>query len=1397
MSDTNPSDSHMYGHDGAAGDGGLEGGSGIEKMDAAAAQASDQDPLADAVDAAMPLINATSNQLTLLFQGEVYVFDSVTPEKVQAVLLLLGGCEVPTGIAGMTLPCHQDDKGYDDILRRTNIPAKRIASLIRFREKRKERNFDKKIRYNVRKEVALRMQRRKGQFAGKGNPQEGVSASSSVNPARSSTPDELPRESKCQNCGISEKMTPAMRRGPAGPRSLCNACGLMWANKVQAVLLLLGGCEVPTGIAGMTLPCHQDDKGYDDILRRTNIPAKRIASLIRFREKRKERNFDKKIRYNVRKEVALRMQRRKGQFAGKGNPQEGVSASSSVNPARSSTPDELPRESKVAEGIPAGGRQEMEEDCKTELVAEGIPAGGRQEMEEDLPKPTKFQAGLDGATDYSQLETLPTVSALYQFFPICRRGLCGIVLWTPSKPYRMDKDRSSRKSRDDREKDRDSGKDHHRRDRDRDHKHRHHHGEEKRDRSRDDCHRRSRDDSPSDLEPRREEKRHGSRDERHRDDDRRHRSREDSLADLERRRERSSSRARDSVERDRVSREQSVERRHHLSSSRKRKEHEGDGEELDKNGKRVRVSDGAREEKRERRRFEDRAVEDSSELNGVYKEERVSKDRRKEGGLRAMEEDRKENRRKEEDMSNTEIKKPRKEGRRFSDSRKAGEKKYEDEPKAVDNKEVREERGFKDRVQEENLGTVDEAKTSLSSVNSKHESGNTQVVNGDRSSMAMEKNGSTANAIAQEPFTVASRVSISSAASYPLPTKVSSITTTNENEGVSIRSDEVPGKYSTDGTATSVAGKSGSLSLDALAKAKKALQMQKELAEKLKKIPTLNKVAGTSTENSKVVPNKDGPNILPSGLGSQAGSPGSSTSASATPVQAMPRLPVGVTPSEKPSAAGGISILPGLTTIPNIEAVKRAQELAAKMGFRQDPAFAPLINMFPGPSSTDVAAPQRPAKTPVLRLDAQGREIDEHGNVINMPNLTNLSTLKVNINKQKKEAFQIIKPDLDAIAESNPYFDDTMGINKIKLLRPKRMTFQFVEEGKWSKQAEMMKFKSQFGEAQAKELKMKQSQLAKAKAEPDSNPNLIAVGVRVTKEKKKEEVPEIEWWDKPVLHSGVYGDVTDEKLNMDKITIYIEHPLPIEPPAEPAPPPPQPLKLTKKEQKKLRTQRRLAKERDRQEMIRQGLIEPPKPKIKMSNLMKVLGSEATQDPTKLEMEIRSAAAEREQAHVDRNIARKLTPAERREKKERKLFECPNTLETLVSVYKIKDLSHLQTRFKVDVNAQENRLTGCAVISDGISVVVVEGGRKPIKRYGKLMLKRINWAAAVSNEEEAEDSDAPTNSCVLVWQGSVAKPSFHRFLVHQCRSEAAARKVFSDAGVPHYWDLAVNYSEELL
>ncbi|KAI3982402.1 hypothetical protein MKX01_041240 [Papaver californicum] len=646
-----------------------------------------------------------------------------------------------------------------------------------------------------------------------------------------------------------------------------------------------------------------------------------------------------------------------------------------------------------------------------------------------------------------------------------------------------------------------------------------------------------------------------------------------------------------------------------------------------------------------------------------------------------------------------------------------------------------------------------------------------------------------ANGASLEPHQMTSRIGQeASAHDPPPPSKVSSIYTTNENKGINItRSHEVPGKSSTDGTTSSTATKSGNLSLGALEKAKRALQMQKQLSEKLKKIPLLKKGTTPSSDST--------PSM---GLNKEV------HKASASSVHPPTATLVSPQPGNATVSVGGMGALHELANVPNIEAVKRAQELAAKMGFHQDPEFAPLINMFPGQMPVEVAIQQKPPKAPVLRLDAHGREVDEHGNVVNQPKLTNLSTLKVNINKQKKDAFQILKPELEVDPESNPHYDERMGINKAKLLRPKRMNFQFVEEGVWSKQAEIIKFKSQFGEAQAKELKTKQAQLAKAKAEPDINPNLIEVSERVIiKETPKDPIPEVEWWDVVLLPSGNYGDIsgdiiTEDKLKIEKITIYVEHPLPVEPPAEPAPPPPQPLKLTKKEQKKLRTQRRLAKEKDRQEMIRQGLLEPPKSKVKMSNLMKVLGSEATQDPTRLEMEIRSAAAEREQAHVDRNIARKLTPAERREKKEKKLFDDPNTLETIVSVYKINDLSHRQTRFKVDVNAQENLLTGCLVITDDMTVVVVEGGNKSIKRYGKLMLKRINWAESVRNEEEDnmdEDNDKPVNKCVLVWQGSVAKSSFNRFAVHECRTEAAARKYFADAGVGHYWDLSVNYTDD--
>ncbi|XP_047315161.1 GATA transcription factor 28-like [Impatiens glandulifera] len=185
------------------------------------------------------------DQLTLSFQGEVYVFDAVTPEKVQAVLLLLGGYEVPTGTPTIGAT-SQNPRALDDFPCRSSQPQ-RAASLNRFREKRKERCFDKKIRYTVRKEVALRMQRKKGQFtSSKSISDEGTSDGDGTQGGLLQTTAHEEQETLCSNCGVNSKSTPMMRRGPAGPRTLCNACGLKWANKgvlkdLSKVLLSGGG----------------------------------------------------------------------------------------------------------------------------------------------------------------------------------------------------------------------------------------------------------------------------------------------------------------------------------------------------------------------------------------------------------------------------------------------------------------------------------------------------------------------------------------------------------------------------------------------------------------------------------------------------------------------------------------------------------------------------------------------------------------------------------------------------------------------------------------------------------------------------------------------------------------------------------------------------------------------------------------------------------------------------------------------------------------------------------------------------------------------------------------------------------------------------------------------------
>ncbi|KAL9687824.1 hypothetical protein QQ045_032231 [Rhodiola kirilowii] len=110
----------------------------------------------------IPNSGGYSGQLVISYAGQVYVFDNVDHEKAQDALYLLGISGTWLGDTIVGRNCHRQSE--------PPVPGRcsqlqRLASLERFRQKRMKRCFEKKIRYDVRQEVALGMQRSRGQFA--------------------------------------------------------------------------------------------------------------------------------------------------------------------------------------------------------------------------------------------------------------------------------------------------------------------------------------------------------------------------------------------------------------------------------------------------------------------------------------------------------------------------------------------------------------------------------------------------------------------------------------------------------------------------------------------------------------------------------------------------------------------------------------------------------------------------------------------------------------------------------------------------------------------------------------------------------------------------------------------------------------------------------------------------------------------------------------------------------------------------------------------------------------------------------------------------------------------------------------------------------------------------------
>lgn len=289
---------------------------------------------------------------------------------------------------------------------------------------------------------------------------------------------------------------------------------------------------------------------------------------------------------------------------------------------------------------------------------------------------------------------------------------------------------------------------------------------------------------------------------------------------------------------------------------------------------------------------------------------------------------------------------------------------------------------------------------------------------------------------------------------------------------------------------------------------------------------------------------------------------------------------------------------------------------------------------------------------------------------------------------------------------------------------------------------------------------------------------------RLFKQLRRDPVPQVEWWDCFLLPSSEDYDL--DSIKFDKLNIYIEHPVPEKLPEKDKSDSHSTF-LTKKEKKRLRRIRREETQKEKQIKVMLGLEKPPEPRATLTNMTRVYGSKAYEDPTKIEQMVRQQMQERLDKHLTQNLERKLTPEQKKQKKLEKLRK-NETGEIQVVVYKIKDISHPLHRKNIDHTTRDGALSGVLTICEqgDCNLLVAEGGPRAIKKLRRLMEKRLQWTENNSS-----------NTCDLVWEGILKKRQFKKFRFHECPTVDAAREVLESRNVAHYWDNAVAFSADLV
>ncbi|MES1902144.1 MAG: U4/U6 small nuclear ribonucleoprotein Prp3, partial [Paramarteilia canceri] len=305
------------------------------------------------------------------------------------------------------------------------------------------------------------------------------------------------------------------------------------------------------------------------------------------------------------------------------------------------------------------------------------------------------------------------------------------------------------------------------------------------------------------------------------------------------------------------------------------------------------------------------------------------------------------------------------------------------------------------------------------------------------------------------------------------------------------------------------------------------------------------------------------------------------------------------------------------------------------------------------------------------------------------------------------------------------------------------------------------------------------------------------------KSEDNSKTPQLEWWDVYLL--SVPGQKYDlnylsnlkikEDMQLNNITNLIQHPIELRPQNLGNENVAAPIYLTKQEQKKIRRNKRSEILLEEQEKIKLGLIEPPPPKVKMSNLMSVLTDDAIQDPTKMEKFVKEQARLRLLKHQTENERKKLSKKERSLKKLQKLEKESKQSSINVAIFAFKHLKDRSWCFKIEQNAIQMMLTGICGVTEHCAVLVVEGAPRLIRKYKHLIQDRIDFDGYKSNSKSFVDSQKENlpqkKNCNFIWEGIVTRRAFDTFSFVPFHSEMAAREVFRKASVEHYWDQSLS------